>query len=102
MDRFGISRPIVIFRISPHVGDVNGSTFQCGARGRAVPAEANWVLLEELLELWQSIVGHRHAQQLAIETENESAIGLTEPDGIFGHSFKYRLEIERRSADDVE
>src|SRR5262249_50242359 len=57
---------------------------------------------QKLLERLRSVKGRHHTQQLAIEAPNGGSVGSTEPNRAFGDSFKYRLKIECRAANDLE
>ena len=44
-----------------------------------MPARTDRILLDKLREFLRSVEGRRHPQQLAIETEDERAVGSAEP-----------------------
>ena len=101
-NRLSVFRSVRIFRISKDIENIDRFAFERGTGCTAVPARANWVLLYPLPELRSGVEGRRHPQQLAIETENESPAGPAQPSRTFGDRFKYRLEIERRAANDLK
>ena len=76
--------------------------FERGAGGSAVPAGPDGMLHHPIPKLRCGVVGRRHTQQLAIETEDERPVGPAQPGRTFDHGFEHRLQIERRAADDFE
>ena len=81
---------------------MDGSVFERGAGGSAVPAGANWMFLNPLRELRRSVDGRRHSQQLAIETQDGRPVRPAQPDRTFGQGFEHRVEIEGRTAYDFQ
>ena len=81
---------------------MDGPSFKRGAGGRAVPAGTIGILLRPLLKFRRQIEACPHLQQLAIEAIHIRPVGPAQPDRILGNGFEYRVQIERRTADDLE
>jgi hypothetical protein len=100
--RLKIPRPVGVFWIGQDIGNVDRSTFEGGAGGGAMAPGPNGISLYEIPKLWRSIESHHHAQQLAVETEDERAISFTQPNRTFGHGIKYGADIECRATDHLQ
>ncbi len=67
-----------------------------------MPAGPNRVLRHPFPEIRRGVVGRRHPEQLAIEPEDECAVGAAEGDRSLGDGVENRLQVECRTADDLQ
>ena len=81
---------------------MDGPSFKCGARGRAVPAGTIGIFLRPLPKFRRQIEARPHLQQLAIEAIHIRPVGAAQPDRFSATVSNTGSEIERRAADDVE
>src|SRR5262249_23017371 len=99
---FDVLRPKGIFRIGPHIVDMDRSALDRSAARCAVPTWPNRMVRHPLLELRRRLVIRHHAEELAVETINESKPGFAKPHCAFGYRLKYRPQIEGRAANYFE
>src|SRR5262249_13238304 len=95
-------RSIRVFRISHYVGNVSRAPLKCGTARCAVATRPDGVLPHKFRELRRRVVSHHWVKQFAIETKNESLVGLAKAYRTFSDGLENRLQIERRAADDFE
>src|SRR5262249_23347928 len=95
-------RSIRVFRISHYVGNVSGAAFKCSTARCAAATRPDGVLPHKFRELARCVVSHYWVKQFAIETKNESLVGLAKAYRTFSDGLKNRLQIERRAANDIE
>ncbi len=79
--------------------DVRGPAFESGAGGNRLAAKADRIGGDKGNQIRRGIVPGGGAQQLAVEAENESPLGLAEPYGTFGQRIEDRLDIDGGTAD---
>ena len=81
---------------------MNGAPLEGGAC-RAAPASGrDGMLLDERDQLGGSVEGGHDAEKLTVKTEDERALGPTQPDRVLGQRLEDRLQIERGPPDDLE
>src|SRR5262249_4646387 len=95
-------RLVRVFRIGRDIRIVDRSAFERSSTSNAVPIEANWIVLYEVLEFLRSVEGRRQPQQLTIKTVNERSISPAQLHGTFGHGLKDRVQIKGGATDDIE
>src|SRR5262249_28005831 len=83
-------------------GNVDRAAFERGAAGGTVPAGTDWICRHKVLLTRRNVEVRRRPQHLTIEAQDMSAVGAAQPACAFGKGLEHCLQIERRTADDVE
>ena len=95
-----------IFRVRQHVGDVHHPTLKRASSRDAAAFEGNVMSLQIVPEPRVRFGGvteaGRKAKKVALALEQPCMIGVTEPCRGFDQCIEHRLQIERRTADDLE
>ena len=82
--------------IGPDIVDVDGAPLEGGARRAPLPRPgAMGFCSMNALSSGGGVVGGHDPQQLAVEAEDQRALGLAQPDRVLGQRLEDRLEIER-------
>src|SRR5262245_28265402 len=96
-----IADPIV-FGVGQYVGDVNHSPLQSCPSRDAPSRDRRWIPLHELLVVGGDAVRDHRAETPTVLLEEEALVGLTKTGRVLNKRLQYRLEVERRSADDLQ
>src|SRR5262249_6680224 len=83
------------------VENLDGTTLHGGTAGDSAAPERDRVV-QIRLSIRRGVVARGTAQEGAVETPDESAFGLAEPDRVLGQRLEHRLQVERRAPDDLE
>ena len=90
-ERFDVLRPERIFWVGLHIVNVDRPALERGTARCAVPAGPDRMVRHPLLELRRRVVVRYHAEELAVESVNESKPGFAKPHRALGYGLEYRL-----------
>src|SRR5262245_62835763 len=92
-----------VFGVLMHVGNVRDAASQDGPSGVATPA---WWRRERVTKsigaLWAKLIESDEMNELAVEREDATQRGVTEPERIRRHRVEHRLDVSLRAADDAQ
>src|SRR5262245_47827970 len=85
-----------------HVRNVNRPTLQHGSPGNRAASWRDWVVFDELPVLLGKPMRGAQVKDIALTTENERVFRLAQPCRRSDERIEHGLQIEGRTADDLE
>ena len=97
-----LSRGVRVLGVGLRIVNVDGAQLEGGARHAAPAPRRDGIHLHECPELGGRVVAGHESQELAIEAEDERALGLAQADRVLRERLEYRLQVERGPPDHLE
>ena len=100
--KFPLACPIRVFGVGQNVEDMNDFAFKQDPPGYRSTVNSGWVTCEELGVFTREPVARFEVVSFALQSTYGNRVRLAQPRRQFDQSIEHRLQVEGRTADDLE